>query len=331
MLRLTPYFHREQIILSDALRMSFAGAESNTSIALANWGHDVTMITAFPENTLGDTALAYLNTWNIDTDHIIRNTHRMGTYFIEHGVSLRPTNVVYDRKGSAFSQTHPDLYDWAYLFKGKKIFYLTGITPALSEYTEQSCRDALREAKRQGLTVFFDPNYRHSLWSKEYASNVIKDFFPYIDVLIANVGSAMDVLKYQPASLPTVHWDALREETQRAANYLHDYTGITTIALSMRMRESVHKHHLGGVLSVKGSMTSSQAHEVEVVDRLGGGDAFAAGIIHGWVQQWSHPTLISFAASSAAIQQTLPGDLNIQSVEDILHLTAGDRLGDVRR
>lgn len=331
MLRLTPYFHRERIIQSDALRMSFAGAESNTSIALAFWGHPVFMITAFSDNILGDKAMAYLQQWNIHTDHIQRNPYRMGTYYIEHGASIRPTQVVYDRVDSAFAKTHPDLYDWEYLFQDKQLFYLTGITPALSEYAAQACKDALREAKRQRLTVFFDPNYRHSLWNREDASNVIKDFLPYIDVLIANVGSARDIFHYQPASFSPEDWNTIQNETKRAAQYLQQYTGIKNIALSIRQAISAHRQRLGGIYWQNGLISESTAIEIEVVDRLGGGDAFAAGIIHGWIQHWQPATVISFATASAAIQQTQMGDLNLISVEDIMTIASGEHTGDVKR
>jgi len=331
MLRLTPYFHREKIIPSDALRMSFAGAESNTSIALAFWGHPVFMITSLPDNILGDKAMAYLHQWNIHTDHVQRNAYRMGTYYIEHGVSIRPTQVLYDRADSAFAKTHPDLYEWEYLFQDKQIFYLTGITPALSENAAQACRDALREAKRQGLTVFFDPNYRQSLWNREDASNVIKDFLPYIDVLIANVGSACDVFNYQPGHSVQEDWNALQDEAKRAAKYLQQYTHISDIALSIRQATSAHKQTLGGIYWQNGTISESRPVAIEVVDRLGGGDAFAAGIIHGWIQQWQPATVISFATASAAIQQTQMGDLNLISAAEIMKIASGENVGDVKR
>jgi len=327
MLRLTPYHTLERLVQTEALRMSFAGAESNVAISLSYWGYPCFFISHLPSHQLGDAAFAYLHRWGIHTPHVYRSGTRIGTYYIEHGSSIRPTQVVYDRANSAFSQVEPHFYDWETILNGKSLFFLTGITPALSHHCQQSCLDALRVAKQLGLTVAFDLNFRRTLWTRTDARNAFVEIFPYVDILFANLGAAIDVFDFHSDAKSSDPWNTINLQTQEAGEFLASKGSFEMIVMSVRQVFSAHQHRLGGMVYNQESWSIADPLDVELIDRLGGGDAFAAAVLHGWINQWPTQKLISFATSAFALQQTLPGDLNLHHESEIWEVASGATYG----
>ena len=329
LLRLSPFNHYERLAKTHALNMDFAGAESNVVTSLALLGHQAYYTTCLPPHAVGDAALNALRAFGVDACHVLRSGERMGTYFIEHGSSLRPTRVIYDRAHSAIAGAPPDVFNWKEILRDKDWFISTGITPALSDACAEACLEAMREARQQGVKVAFDLNFRRTLWSKEEAREKITPMLPYIDVLFSNIGSAYDVFNIAP---PTItDWDSLMAATQATALALSELSDFAYIALTVREHPSASENNWAGVLYDRQQFYQSRQYHFEVVDRLGGGDAFMAGIIHGLSQGWDSQETIEFATAASAIKHTIPGDINITSEAEILEVAEGNTSGRVKR
>ena len=329
LLRLSPFNHHERIAKTHALNMDFAGAESNVVTSLALLGHQAYYVTGLPPHAVGDAALNTLRAFGVDARYVLRSGERMGTYFIEHGSSLRPTRVIYDRAHSAIADITPDAFCWKEILQNKDWFISTGITPALSDACAEACREAMREAHEQGIKVAFDLNFRRTLWSKEEAHEKITPMLPYIDVLFSNIGSAYDVFDIAP---PTItDWDSLVAATQATALALSELSNFAHIALTVREHPSASENNWAGVLYDGQQFYQSRQYHFGVVDRLGGGDAFMAGIIHGLSLAWDPQKIIEFATAASAIKHTIPGDINITSEAEILEVAEGNTSGRVKR
>src|SRR5690606_23660592 len=219
-----------------AFHRAYAGAESNVVVNLSILGHAVYYVTCLPENPLCDGAENSLREYGVDTRYIVRGGRRMGTYYIEHGASIRPTRVTYDREGSAIAMLRPGMIRWDEVFAGKDWFILTGITPALSAACANECLVALQKAKEHGLQMAFDLNYRRTLWSREEARKTLTPMMPYVDVLFANAGSAHDVFDIPAEEHPD--WESQMATTRSVAQALSKISDFTLIALTIREQES---------------------------------------------------------------------------------------------
>jgi len=330
MLRLTPAYSFERLEQTDLLRMSFAGAESNIATSLAIFQHDVSFVSILPDNPIGNAAINILRRYGVDTTHIIREGNRIGTYFIEAGTSVRPTQVIYDRADSAFSFIKPGQIHWEEVLKDAEYFVLTGITPALSDSCTAAALEAMKIAQKMKVKVCFDFNYRSKLWSRQKAGEVLSAFIEYVNILFCNEGAAFDILGIDLTALKnknTPHeqlYSFLAKEIAAKGNY--DF-----IALTHRDHHSASDNTWSGVLYNNQEAFYSKQYELKIIDRLGGGDAFAAGIIHGISQGWNNAKTIEFATIAAAIKHTLPGDLNIVSEKEILHVMENDSTGHILR
>lgn len=331
MLRLTPAVAFERLEQCNQLNRSFAGAESNIATSLARFGHSSWMVTRLPDNPFGQGAVNILREHGVKTDYILWGGKRIGTYFIETGASIRPSQVVYDRDYSACSQLEPGMIDWKAILKDKQFFVSTGITPALSEGCAQATFDAVRTARELGVKVCFDFNYRSKLWTKEAARKELRRYLPYIDILFANAGAAYDILE--------IDTNAYREENQAGelesmhflAGELQKVADFETIALTMRENMSASENRWSAVLFSGNDCYQSRSYHLKIVDRLGGGDAFAAGILHGLAKEWSMQQTLDFATAASALKHTIPGDLNIVQESEVLNVMAGDTSGSVKR
>ena len=328
LLRLSPQGHEDLIVQSDALEMGFAGAEANILADLSHWGQATQFITALPENPLGKKALMFLNQHGVGTQNIHIDQGRMGTYYIEHGTAIRGTQVTYDRKESSFSKWDLSEKDWENFLENSSHFMVTGITPALSESCQKSLLNGLKIAKTN-CKVVFDLNFRRSLWSATSAKKSFSEILPYVDILLGNIGSVNDVFD---AQIKTQNdFDALTEATKKAIDFISQSGNFETIAMTIRQQINATENVLGGVLKQGDKVWSSLSIPTTIKDRLGGGDAFAAGILFGKLSNWEMQKTLDFASAAFATTQTLKGDINYLSTKEILSVSEGNLKGHVKR
>ena len=330
LLRLSPANPHERIAKTHALNMAFAGAESNVVASLALLGHQARYVTRLPPHIVGDAALNAIREFGIDCRFVLRGGSRVGTYFIEHGSSLRPTRVIYDREHSAIAEAEAQVFDWKTILADQDWFVSTGITPALSASCSAACLAAVQEAHQQQVRVAFDLNFRRTLWEKEDARRAISPMLPHINVLFSNIGSAADVFDIHPQQ-PIHDWDSLIAATEESAVRVFELADFQYVALTVREHSSASENGWAGVLYDGQRFYHSRKYHFQIVDRLGGGDAFMAGILHGLAQQWDLSKTIEFAAAASAIKHTIPGDINVASEAEILEVADGNTSGRVKR
>jgi 2-dehydro-3-deoxygluconokinase len=324
MLRLTtPGFST----LADAtsLDLTFGGAEANVAVQLAQFGRHAAFASRLPEGGLGDRCVAEMRGRGVDTGTILRGGPRIGVYFLEQGVGQRPGKVTYDRTHTSIAEMKPGMVDWDAVFAGAKWFHWSGITAALGDGCAALCEEACAAAKRLGLTVSFDVNYRAKLWPREAAAAALRPLLRHVDVCIAGESDATDIL-----GVPQQTGDEEQRlpATARALAELH---GFTTVALSCRAGDSATHTTFRAMLHRAGASAFSRRHEITVVDRVGTGDAFTGGLIHALLRGDGLGRAIEFAAATAAWKHTITGDWNRGSVADIESLAAGAGGGRIGR
>ena len=331
MMRLTPPAH-ERLVQARSLEVTFGGAEANVAVSLACMGEEAEFVTKLPENDISQAAINSLRAWGVETRHIVRGGARMGTYYMERGASQRPSKVVYDRAGSAVALAKAGEFDWAKIFDGADWFHLTGITPALSAELANACEDACRAAKRKGMTVSFDPNYRAKLWSVEAAAEAMERYLPYVDVLITNENQAADLFGVR---IPAVEVSG-DDVTERGYLALAEgmkalYPHLRYVALTERRTFSAEVNSFCAKLYDGENLYRSEKYRMEIVDRVGGGDAFAAGLIYALRNGKNARDAVRFAAAAGCLKHTVEGDMNPETVAEIGALANGNATGRVQR
>ena len=329
MLRLTPNDHGSLIEQSDVLKMAFAGAEANILCNLACLGHTTQFVSSFPKNPIGRSANQFLHSIGVGTNFMNWDEGRMGTYFIEHGTSIRSTRVTYDRTNSSVSKLVIAQEVWGKVLSNASYLVLTGITPALSAICKKNIETALVVAKKEKVKVVFDLNYRRTLWPKEEAKNSFVNFLPYVDLLFANIGSAYDVFNIPIKEING--FTDLEDASIASAKALYEFGDFDMIGMTIRQQNSAQKHLLGGLVTNGTANYLSSKLSCEVVDRLGGGDAFVTGVLHGLIRGWNYEKMINFATAAFATTQTLKGDINYMTEEELLAISSGDTLGFIKR
>jgi 2-dehydro-3-deoxygluconokinase len=332
MLRLSPPGF-ERLFQSPALGATFGGGEANVAVSLAQFGCESHYVTRVPSHAIGDAAIRALRAESVHVDHVARGGERLGIYFAETGASQRASTVIYDRRHSAISELAPGAVPWARVFENAAWFHWSGITPALSASAAACTREALVAAKQAGVRVSVDLNYRRALWSEAAAQAVMRPLMPMVDVLIANEEDLQAVLGIEVAHTNVtggvLNVEAYRDASERAAAEV----GLAQVAVTLRESLSASENGWSAVLYDAATRTflQSQRYTVRLVDRIGGGDSFAAGLIHGFVGGSDLNATLSFAVAASALKQTIPGDFNHVSVAEVERLVAGDASGRVRR
>lgn len=329
LLRLTPAEHGSLIEQSGAMQMGFAGAEANIIADLSLLGHNTQFITALPQNPIGRKANFFLQNFGINTHPIIWDKGRVGAYYIEHGSSIRGTRVTYDRANSSICNTVISDKTWSTIFKNVNHFILTGITPALSKICRDNINTALSLAKEMNVKVVFDLNYRRTLWSTKEARQSFESILPFVDILIANTGSAFDVFGIKTNLVKD--YASLEMATQQAAAALSNLGQFEWMGMTLRLQKNASDNVLGGMLKRGKDYHFSEPLSIEVVDRLGGGDAFSAAMLHGIIKDWSGKEIVNFATAAFAATQTLQGDINYLTEEELQSIAAGNVKGYVKR
>lgn len=332
MLRLSPegYF---KLFQKPTLELSFCGAEVNVAVALSNFGEQTSFVTVLPDNDVGKAATREIRKFGVDTSDIIYNGDRIGIFFAEKGISQRPSKVIYDRKNSAVAQADANDFDWESIFEGADWFHITGITPALSHSLADISVMAVKQAKKAGLTVSCDINYRAKLWTKEQAGPVMSEIMKYVDVCIGNEEDAEIVfgIKAGETDVTTgvLDTDGYRQSLETVAKTF----GCKYVAYSQRKSYSASDNGWSGIIydSENDKMYTSSEYNIRIADRIGGGDAFASGLIYALHNNMPPEKAVEVAAATGCLNQTLEGDFCLFEINDVLNLANGDKSGRVKR
>ena len=332
MMRLKPPGH-ERLGQSSHLEMTFAGGEANVAVSLAQFGIPSAFVTALPDNALSTACLGELRRFSVDVSHIRHTPGRLGVYFVEAGANQRPSTVLYDREGSAISRVQPGEFPWESIFSGKAWFHLTGITPALSESCAAVSLEALRAAKKAGMMVSIDLNYRAKLWKYgKRADEVMPGLVHEADVLIANeedcqkaLGIAADA-NVETGELSDATYDDLTTRVLQA------YPNLQHVAVTLRESHSADHNTWSACLANTGEFHRSHRYEIhDIVDRVGGGDAFAGGLIFGLMRGDAPRAALAFATAASCLKHSISGDFNRVTVAEVEALMGGDTTGRVKR
>ena len=329
MLRLSPpgYLRFEQVRSFDAV---YGGGEANVAVSLANYGLDASFVTKVPANAIGQAAVNEMRRYGVDTRFMRRGGDRLGIYFLEKGASQRPSRVIYDRKHSAVSEAQRADFDWPSIFADADWFHFTGITPAIGDNVAEGVLDACKAAHAAGLTVSCDLNFRKNLWSSEKAGKVMAAFMPYVDVCIANEEDAEKVFGIK-AARSDITGGVLNElGYESVARELKGRFGFKAVAITLRGSISASDNTWAAMLYRETSFFS-RAYGVHIVDRVGGGDAFAAGLIYALLNGYGDRDALEFAVAASCLKHSIEGDFNQATVDEVKSLMAGDASGRVQR
>lgn len=330
MLRLNPAGY-ERLLQADSFEANYAGAEASVAVSLSCLGVDAAFVSKLPENEIAQAAINSLRRWGVDTRHILRGGNRIGIYFLEKGASQRPSKVVYDRAHSSVAEATRKEFDWDAIFADADWFHFSGITPALSDGLADACMDACKAAKARGLTVSLDPNYRAKLWSTERAAEVLQRYFPYVDLLIVNENQASELFGVRVPKTERNGDDITDAGYEALCAELKARFGIPQIALTERRTDSVDENRVCAKFYDGERLYASARYRVRIVDRLGAGDAFDAGMIYALMQGYSPQDAVSFAAAASCLNHSIEGDFNVLSPEEIKVLAKGNGSGRVQR
>ena len=330
MMRLAPYNY-ERLAQAGTFQVTYGGGEANVAVSLAHFGNDVHFISRLPKNALGDAALNRLRAYGVNTEHILRGGDRIGAYYLEHGASIRPSKVVYDRADSAIAQAKPGMFDWDSIFKGTNWLHITGITPALSKSMADVSLESVKAAKKNGLQVSCDLNYRKKLWTREEAKVTMTELVKYVDVIIANEEDAADVfgIAAETTDVTSGHLDI--EHYKSVADQLIKISAASIVAITLRESISASDNNWSAMLYDGKEFYQSRQYPIHLVDRVGGGDSFGAGLINGLVKGWNKQDALNFAVAASALKQTIPGDMNLVTEDEVLNVVKGDISGRVQR
>lgn len=332
MLRLKAPGH-ERFFQSPHLEATFGGSEANVAVALANFGLNTAFVSALPDNDIGESAIRELRHFGVDVTQINRSGGRLGVYYLEAGANQRPSKVVYDRAGASMSMARPGDFDWPAIFHGAKWFHITGITPALSVSAADLTLEAVTAAKRAGVTVSCDLNFRAKLWKYgKSASEVMPELVRHVDVGIANAENCERCLDISvDGDVNAERLDPARYEAL-SAEVLAQYPEMALIALTLREPHSADHNGWSACLRDSQAFIMSRRYEItDIIDSVGGGDSFAAGLIYGLNAYGDRQQALEFAVAASCLKHSIPGDFNRVSVAEVERLLGGDASGRVQR
>lgn len=332
MLRLKSPGH-ERLLQSPFLEATFGGGEANVALSLAQFGLDVAFVTALPENTLGNACMGELRRWGVDTSKILLSGQRLGIYFLETGADQRPSKVVYDREESAFSRLCPGDLDWASILAGADWLHITGITPALGQNLADVSIEAFQEARKRGIMVSCDYNYRSKLWKYgKQAPEVMRQLLQHVDVGIANEEDCQKSLGIElNMDMATGH---LQENKHRflAQRVLEQFPLLKMQAVTFRESYSADHNGWAAVLHDRNNFYSSQKYQIhDIVDRVGGGDSFAAGLIYSLLTRNDPQWALDFATAASCLKHSISGDYNRIGIHEVEALMEGNGSGRIQR
>ena len=330
MLRLAPVGF-ERFLQSKEFGAVYGGGEANVAVSLANYGKDAYFVTKLPKHEIGQSAVNELRRYGVNTDMIVRAGDRVGIYFCEKGASQRPSKVIYDRAHSAIAEAKREDFNWKEIFADAEWFHFTGITPALSDECAAITLDAVKAAKEAGVTVIVDLNFRKKLWSSEKAGKVMGEIVQYCDVVIANEEDAEMVFGIKAEETDITSGSLSNEGYKNVAKTLVERFGLKYVAITLRESFSASDNGWSAMLYDGTEFYSSKKYKMHIVDRVGGGDSFGAGLIYGLTSGLSNGDSLEYAVAASCLKHSVEGDFNLVSVEEVETLMNGDASGRVQR
>ena len=330
MLRLCPegYYRLSQ---ANSFVTAYTGAEVNACGFLSYNDIETEFVTKLPKNDIVKCALATMNRFRVGYRHIVWGGDRMGTYYLERGASQRPSKVLYDRKYSSISMAKPEDFDWDTILEGADVFLTSGITAALGGHLPQICLEACKTARKKGITVFFDLNYRANLWTKEEARATMETLMPYIDVVTGNEEDAEKMLGIVPGNSDVTGGKLDKQGYTDVASQIVAKYGCKAVGFTLRTSYSASDNGWAGMAYADGKAHFSKEYKIHLVDRVGGGDSFTSGLIYSYLQGYDWKKSVEFAVASSCLKQTIELDYNLSTVEEITKLMNGDGSGRVQR
>ncbi len=313
------------------LELTYGGGEANVAVSLCNYGLDAAFVTKLPKNPFGEGAIQNLRGLGVDTSKIARGGERIGIYFLETGASQRASVVVYDRAGSAISGVKAGEFDWNSIFDGASWFHFTGITPALGPDVAAATKEAARAAKEMGLTISCDLNYRKKLWTPAQAQATMSEIMEFVDVAIGNEEDAEKVFGIKAHGTDVSGGQIGHAGYEQVARELAGKFGFQTVAITLRESYSADKNGWSAMLLHENLVLNSRKYELQIVDRVGGGDSFAGGLIYGLATGKSGQDALEFAVAASCLKHSIAGDFNLVSVGEVEALMGGDGSGRVQR
>jgi 2-dehydro-3-deoxygluconokinase len=308
----------QRFVQADHFIARYAGAEANTAIALAAMGRGTAIVSAAPAHEIGQACVNTFRRFGVETRHLLRGGDRLGILYVENGASQRAGRVVYDRKGSSFSQLNPADFDWDEILKDSSWLHTSGITPAVGEGPRRAQREALRVARQRGIPVSYDPNYRSTLWPLDEARRVLPKMIEGIDLFLGTPHDAELLF-------------GIKGDAETAGEALRRRFGIKQVAFTRREIPHASINHLRALLIDEKGAYESRTYDIHIVDRIGAGDAFAAGMIYAALENWPGPRAIEFATASCALKQSIPGDYGLSTLAEITDLAESGQAGRVKR
>ncbi|MBQ9520447.1 MAG: sugar kinase [Acholeplasmatales bacterium] len=330
MLRLSPA-GQNRFVQVDNFNVIYGGGEANVAVSAANYGHDAYFVTKLPKHEIGQAAVNSLRRYGVNTQYIARGGNRVGIYYAETGASMRPSKVIYDRAGSSIAEADPEDFDFDEIFKGADWFHWSGITPAISDKAAKLTELACKAAKKAGATVSVDLNFRKKLWTSEKAISIMRPLMKYVDVCIGNEEDAELCLGFKP--------DANVEAGETGAAGYHKIFEQMAKEFDFKyvistLRESFSATHNGWKALIYNGKEfyESKRYEINpIIDRIGGGDSFSGGIIHGLLTKKTQGEALEFAVAASALKHTINGDFNLVSADEVESLAGGNANGRVQR
>lgn len=330
MMRLSPngYYRFFQ---NDQMQATFGGAEANVAVSLANFNTNTAFITKVPDNPIGHAAITSLKCFGVDTSNIVYGGKRLGIYFMEKGYSQRGSICIYDRAYSSFAESELSDYNWEKIFENANWFHFTGITPALSDSMAHICELACQEAKRKGLKISCDINYRSKLWSKENAFIVMNNLCKYVDICILNEEDAKSVFGIESSNTDKNYKEIDKTDYIYIAQELAERYGFEHVAITLRKSITANHNNWSGMLYDGTNCWFSKEYDLSIIDRIGGGDSFAAGLIFSLLNNKNSKDAIEFAVAASALKHSIEGDFNRVTIAEVEQIVTGNSSGRVQR
>lgn len=321
----------ERFIQCSQFDVNYTGAEANVCVSLSMMGMETDFVTRLPDNDIAKAGVSILKKYGVGTGHIAYGGERMGIFYLEKGASQRASKVIYDRKFTSIANAGVDDFDWDKIFTGANHLHITGITPALSKTMPQLCQHAVREAKAHGLTVSCDLNYRKNMWTEQEAKACMEQILPDVDLLIANEEDAEKVLGIKAQDTDVIAGKLSREGYVDVAGQICKKYGIKKVGITLRRSISASDNEWAALLYQDGKAFFSKSYHIHIVDRVGGGDSFAAGLLYGILNEFDPQKTIEFAAAASCLKHAIELDFNLATVPEIETLMNGDGSGRVQR
>ncbi len=330
MLRLNPEGYN-RFVQSGKFEASYAGGEANVAVSLSNYGLDAYFVSKVPAHEIGQCAINELRRYGVNTNLMVRGGDRLGIYFCEKGASQRPSKVIYDRANPAIAKADAADFNWETIFEGAEWFHFTGITPALGGNMPAVCLEACKAAKKLGVKVSCDLNYRKKLWSKEEAKETMTKLMPYINVCIANEEDAADVFGIKAENTDINSGKLDHAGYISVAEQIVEKFGCEKVAITLRSSISANDNDWAGMLYSDGEAYFSPSYHMHIVDRVGGGDSFGGGLIYSLISGYSAQDAINFAVAASCLKHSIEHDFNLVTVDEVKSLARGNASGRVQR